>query len=104
MLHKAEPSSTFGNNFCQLATLKFAARHVEHAIVRRATTRSTCNATMLRDKLKKVSPVLPGHNSRSLNNANTGYSQFWLRHLMCLDHSRTRNWFDNWSRGAYFYT
>ena len=35
------------------ATLKFVARQVEHAVVIRATTRSTCNATMLRDKLNK---------------------------------------------------
>ena len=60
MLHKVEPSSTFCNNFFQLATLKFVVRQVEHAVVIRTTTRSTCNVTMLRDKLKKVLPVLPG--------------------------------------------
>ena len=52
MLYKVEPSSTFCNDFFQLATLKFVARQVEHAVVIRATTRSTCNA-MLRDKLNK---------------------------------------------------
>ncbi len=53
MLHKVEPSSTFCNNFFQLATPKFVARQVEGAVVIRATTCSTCNATMLRDKLNK---------------------------------------------------
>ena len=53
MLHKVEPSSTFCNNYFQLATLKFVARRVEHAVVIRSTTLSTCNETMLRDKLKK---------------------------------------------------
>ena len=33
MLHKVEPSSTFCNNFSQLATLKFVARQVEHPTV-----------------------------------------------------------------------
>ena len=37
----------------QLATVKFVARQVEHAVVIRATTRSTCSAAMLRDKLNK---------------------------------------------------
>ena len=46
MLHKVEPSSTFCNFFFQLATLKFVARQVEHAVIIRATTRLTCNATM----------------------------------------------------------
>ena len=50
---KVEPSSTFCNNFFQLATLTSVARQVEHAVVIRATTRSTCNATMMRDKLNK---------------------------------------------------
>ena len=31
--------------------LKFVAWQVEHAVVIQATTRSTCNATMLHDKL-----------------------------------------------------
>ena len=53
MLHQVEPSSTFYNNVFQLATLKCVARQVEHTVVIRATTRSTCNATMLRDKLNK---------------------------------------------------
>ena len=53
MLHKVEPASTFCNNFFQLATMKFAARQVEHAVEIRTTTRSTCNASMLRDKLNK---------------------------------------------------
>ncbi len=53
MLHKVEPSSTFCNNFFQLATPKFVARQVKRAVVLRATTCSTCNATMLRNKLKK---------------------------------------------------
>ena len=37
----------------QLATLKLVAWQVEHAVIIRATTRSTCNATMLRDKLNE---------------------------------------------------
>ena len=53
MLHKVEPISTLCNMLVQLATLKFVARQVEHAIVIRVTTRSTSNATMLRDKLNK---------------------------------------------------
>ena len=39
MLHKIGPSSTFCNNFFQLATLKFVAWKVEHVVVIRATTR-----------------------------------------------------------------
>ena len=35
------------------ATLKFVAWQVEHAEVIRATTRSTCSATILRDKLNE---------------------------------------------------
>ena len=37
----------------QLATPEFDARQVDYALVIRATTRSTYNATMLRDKLIK---------------------------------------------------
>ena len=48
MLRKVDPSSTF-----QLATLKFVAWKVEHAVVIRATTSFTCSATMLRDKLNE---------------------------------------------------
>ena len=55
--------STLCKMLGQLATLKFVARQVEHAVVIRATTRSTCNATMLRDKLQKVLPLLPGNHS-----------------------------------------
>ena len=44
----------------QLTTLKFVARQVEHAVVIRATTRSTCNATMLRDKLNKSAVRITG--------------------------------------------
>ena len=61
MLYKVEPSSTFYNNlFFQLATLKFVARQVEHAVVIWATTCSTCNATMLRDKLNKNAARITG--------------------------------------------
>ena len=45
--------STFCNNSFQLATLKFVARQVEHAVVILATTRSTCNATRLQDMFNK---------------------------------------------------
>ena len=38
MLRKVDPSSTFCNKFLQLATLKFVAWQVEHAVVIRATT------------------------------------------------------------------
>ena len=62
MLNKVEPGSTFCNNCFQLATLKFVARQVEHAVEIRTTTRSTCNAKMLRDKLKKMLLVLPGYD------------------------------------------
>ena len=51
MLRKVDPSSSFCNNFFQLATVKFVAWQVEHAVVIRATTLSTCNATMFHDKL-----------------------------------------------------
>ena len=37
----------------QLATPKIVARQFEHTVVIRATTGSTCNATILRDKLNK---------------------------------------------------
>ena len=47
MLQKVELGSTLCNMLVQLATLKFVAREVEHAVVTRATTRSNCNATML---------------------------------------------------------
>ena len=53
MLCKVDPSSTFCNKFFQLATLKFVALQVEHAVVIQAETRSTCNATMLHDKLNE---------------------------------------------------
>ena len=53
MLQKVELGSTLCNMLVQLATLKFVARQVEHVVVIQATTRSTCNATMLRDKLNK---------------------------------------------------
>ena len=43
----------FATFFFQLATLKFVAWQVEHGLVIRATTRSTCNATVLRDKLNE---------------------------------------------------
>ena len=55
MLHKVEPSSTFCN-----IQLEFAARQVEHAVVILATTRSICNATMLRDKLNKNAARITG--------------------------------------------
>ena len=53
LLQKVELGSTLCNMLLQLATPKFVMRQVEHAVVIRATTRSTCNATMLRDKLNK---------------------------------------------------
>ena len=54
MLRKVDPSSNFCNKFFQLATLKFVAWKVEHAVVIQATTSFTCNATtMLRDKLNE---------------------------------------------------
>ena len=53
MVRKVDPSFTFCNKFFQLVTLKFVAWQVEHAVVIRATTPSTCNATMFRDKLKE---------------------------------------------------
>ena len=55
MLRKVDPSSTFCNKFFQLATLKFVAWKVEHGVVIRATTErfSTCNATLLNDKLNE---------------------------------------------------
>ena len=43
----------FLQHFFQLATMKFVARQVEQTVVIRATTRSNCSATMLRDKLNK---------------------------------------------------
>ena len=53
MLRKVDPSSTFFTKFFQLATLKFVAWKVEHAVVIRATISLICNATMLRDKLNE---------------------------------------------------
>ena len=53
MLQKVELDSTLWNMLLQLATPEFDARQVDHALVIRATTRSTYNATMLRDKLIK---------------------------------------------------
>ena len=53
MLRKVDQSSTFWNKFFQLATLKFVAWQVKQAVVIRATTRSTCSATMLRHKLNE---------------------------------------------------
>ena len=53
MLQKVELGSTFCNMLLQLATPKSVAKQAEHAVVIRTTTRSTCNATMLRDKLNK---------------------------------------------------
>ena len=43
----------FAQHIAANATLKFIAWEVEHAVVIRATTRSTCNATMLRHKLNE---------------------------------------------------
>ena len=60
MLRKVDPSSTFCNKFVQLATLKFVAWKVEHAVAIRAKTLSTCNAKLLRDKLNKNVAVLLG--------------------------------------------
>ena len=53
MLRKVDPSSTFCKQFFQLATLKFVPWQVEHAVVIRATTRSTCNAIMLRHNVER---------------------------------------------------
>ena len=53
LLQKVELGSTLRNILLQLATLKFVAWQVEHAVVIRETFRSTCNATMLRDKLNE---------------------------------------------------
>ena len=53
MLQKVELGSNLRNVLLQLATLKFVAWQVEHAVVIRAITRSTCNATMFRDKLNE---------------------------------------------------
>ena len=50
--------------FRRLATLYFVARQVGHKRVIHATEGSTCNATMLQDKLKKnvarITVPLPG--------------------------------------------
>ena len=53
LLLKVELGSTLCNMLLQLATPKFVARQAEHAAVIRAKTCSTCNVTMLRDKLNK---------------------------------------------------
>ena len=53
VLQKVELGSTLRNILLQLATLKFVAWQVEHAVVIRATTGSTCSATILRDKLNE---------------------------------------------------
>ena len=53
MLQKVELGSTLRNILLRLVTLKFVAWQVEHAVVIRATTRSTCNATMLRHKFNE---------------------------------------------------
>ena len=71
MLRKVDPSSTLRNNFFQLATLKFVAWQVEHAVVIRATTRSNCNATVLRHKLNenvaRITWTLPCNSNLNLN-------------------------------------
>ena len=46
--------SNLYNILLQLATLKFVAIQVEHAVVILATTRSNCNATMSWDKLNNL--------------------------------------------------
>ena len=53
MLKKVELGSPLRKILLQLATLKFVAWQVEHAVVIRATTRSTCNVKMLRAKLNE---------------------------------------------------
>ena len=72
MLHKLEPSSTFCNILFQFATLKFVTRQVEHLAVIQATTRSTCNATMLQHKLSKNVARITGFKA---NIANENYAQ-----------------------------
>ena len=52
LLQKVGLGSTL-RNISQLVTLKFVTWKVERAVVIRATTRSTCNATMLRHKLNE---------------------------------------------------
>ena len=56
MLLKVDPSSRVCNKLFQLATLKFVAWQVEHAVVILATTLTslTCNATMLCDKFNET--------------------------------------------------
>ena len=78
MLHKVEPSFTFCN--IQLVTLKFAARQVEHAVVIRATTRSICNATMLREKLNKNVARITGPLKKLVRMAKDGEDGNVLRH------------------------
>ena len=53
LLQKVELGSLLRNVLLQLSTLKFVAWKVEHAVVIRATTRSTCNVSMLRRKLNE---------------------------------------------------
>ena len=53
MLQKVELESTLRNMLPQLATLYFAARQVGTNMVIAQQCVSTCNATMLQDKLKK---------------------------------------------------
>ena len=53
LLQKVELGSTLRNILLKLATLKFVAWQVELAVVIAARTRSTCNATVLRDKLNE---------------------------------------------------
>ena len=65
LLQKGELGSTLCNMLLQLATLKFVAWQVEHAVVIRATkTRSTCNATMLllnlNENVARITWALPG--------------------------------------------
>ena len=54
LLQKVELGSTLRNILLQFATLKFVALQVEHGVVTsNNSTRSPCNATMLRDKLNE---------------------------------------------------
>ena len=58
MLRKVDPSSTVCNNFFQLATLKFVAWKVEHAVVIRRTTLFNLQCNNVARKLTKMLPVL----------------------------------------------
>ena len=55
MLRKVDSGPTFCNNFFQLATLKFVARKVEHAVVIPSTTlfNFQCNNVARQAKLKE---------------------------------------------------